>query len=301
MKSLTVGAALASLALGCASESPSETTGDAATADAATAAADVAPGIGDGGAASDAAVKAPPDQGAIEDAPPPSTADLPRCGPGPYQLVKLGARNLMAPANQRELAGARISLAHCPGVEVLTGADGKAQINVTAGAATWIRFDAKGFVPWLCGEMKIAHALGTQGLTASMLSESIVPSVLTSYGRDRPLIYVQVQAGRATAAEGCRARDGVTITVKNHPEAVVLYRQVGSMAPYLPGPATTAEGAALVTGLLSPVGAVEVLATKNGCTYVGAYGDANSAELVPIMSAPLQDGAITYQVFNPMR
>jgi hypothetical protein len=251
------------------------------------------PSAGDAATAASDAVR--------EEAPLAPATEVPRCGPGPYQLVKLSARNLMAPSSQRELAGVRITLERCSGVEVLTNADGKADVNVSQGAETWIRFEAPGFVPWLCGELRAGPALATQGLVASMLSEAIAPSFLTSYKPDKPLIYVQVQPGRSDGPAACRTRDNVVITVKDHPEAVVLYREVGSNAPYLKGAWTTTEGSVIVSGLPASLGSVEIVATKKGCTYVSAYGDANSPSLVPITKVPLQDGALTYHTFNPVR
>jgi hypothetical protein len=224
-----------------------------------------------------------------------------RCGAGPFQLVKLGARNPMAPPDQRNLADVRISFEHCPGVAVITGADGKAQVNLTLGVDTWIRFEAPGFVPWLCGELETSAALGAQEMVANMLSDEVVPTFLTSYKPDQPLVYVQVQAGRTDAPTACHTRENVVITVKDHPEAVVLYRQVGSNAPYTKGLWTTKEGVAIVSGLPASLTSVELIATKKGCNYVASYGDANSPSLVPIANAPLQKGALTYQVFNPAR
>jgi hypothetical protein len=302
MKSFVVpGALLALVSLACSSATspgePSDEHTDAARAPMpatdAMAIADAGPPASDAGAPTGDAIAA--------DSPPPPAANVARCGAGPYQLVKLAARNPMAAADQRNLAGVRITFEHCPGISVVTGGDGKAQVNLTVGIDTWIRFDADGFVPWLCGELRTSAALGAQEMTANMLGEELISSFLTSYKPDQPLIYVQVQAGRTDAPTACRTRDNVVITVKDHPEATILYRQEGSNAPYTKGAWTTKEGVAIVGGLPATLGSVEIVTLKKGCTYVASYGDANAPGLVPISSAPLQQGALTYQVFNPQR
>src|SRR4051812_28982568 len=170
MKSFaSAGLLLACLGLACAGEiAPEEGGGVQDVADAA--AGDTAPTADAAAPPSDAGARGASDAGP-DQAAPPSAPNAPRCGPAPYQLVKLGARNQMAPASQRNLAGVRITLEACPEVAVLTDADGKALVNVTKDVTTWIRFDAPGFVPWLCGEMKASAELGAQELVASMLSD----------------------------------------------------------------------------------------------------------------------------------
>jgi hypothetical protein len=287
-----LGVALA--CIGCGGSSAPESSPDVALpaadagADGAVAAADAAPSLdavtADAAPAVDAA---------------PSTA--PRCGPAPYHLVRLGARNLMAPANERALAGVKITFKHCPGLAVVTDAAGKAEVNLTQGAETWFRFDADAFLPWVCGEMAIQAPSVGQGVVAAMLPAALASGLLPGYEADRPLVYAHVQAGRSADPEPCRAPDGVAITVKDHPEAKVLYRNVGSMATFAPGDATTTEGVALITGLGPGVASVQLQATKPGCAYAPAYGDANTALLLPILRAPLFDGALSYQVINPVR
>src|SRR4051794_9702165 len=130
MKSLWfAGAALVMFGLGCASGSPSGPGVDDADVDAS---ADAAPTT-----TRDAA---PAADAARADVVPPPAADIAKCGAPPYTLVKLSARNPMAPSDERNLEGVGITLQHCPGIELLTDADGKAQVNVTEGAETWIRF-----------------------------------------------------------------------------------------------------------------------------------------------------------------
>jgi hypothetical protein len=224
------------------------------------------------------------------------------CGKPPYSVLRLAARNLMAPADQRELGNVKITLGLCPGVQTLTQADGKAQINLTEGAETWIRFEATGFLPCLFGEFAVSASASTPVLSATMIPDAAAPGLLPGYRADRPLIYVQVQAGRSTAPDACRARDGVALAVKDHPEAMVLYRGIGSNAAYVSGKATTTEGTAIIVGLIAATtGSVQVQATKSGCTYTAAYGDANSAALLPILRTPLAKGALTYLSINPMR
>jgi hypothetical protein len=151
------------------------------------------------------------------------------------------------------------------------------------------------------GEMPIGASLPGSGVVATLVPKSLASTVTPGYQADSPLVFVQVQAGRATASEACRAREGVVLAVKDHPEATVLYRATGSNGSYQKGLGTSAEGVAIVTGLPADASPVELMAQKMGCNYTVSYGDANSATLVPILRTPLSPGVITYQSINPNR
>ena len=76
-------------------------------------------------------------------------ANLPRCGPPPYQAVTLRARDIQAQPG-REPAGVVITFKQCPDQKFTTGPDGQAVVLVTRGAETWICFQAAG-IPALDG------------------------------------------------------------------------------------------------------------------------------------------------------
>jgi hypothetical protein len=231
---------------------------------------------------------------------PAAEQNLPRCGPPPYYPVTLRARDIQGQPG-REQAGVVITFKHCPGEKFMTGEDGRALVLVTIGAETWICFQAPGYLPWMVGEMPIGAGLPATGVVATLVPRSLATTVTPGYQADSPLVFVQVQAGRATATEACRARDGVVLAVKGHPEATVMYRATGSNGSYQKGFGTSAEGVAIVTGLPADASPVELVAQKAGCNYNVSYGDANSATLVPILRTPLSPGVITYQSINPNR
>jgi hypothetical protein len=222
----------------------------------------------------------------------------PHCGLPPYQAVRLGARDVMAP--KADLAGVQVTLKHCPGQTFPVSGDGQI-LWVSAGAETWIRFDAPGFIPWVEGELRIPDAFPAPYIDATMMPRGVADIVMPVWKPDAPTIYVEVRTGRSSADEACRSPAGVALTVKDYPSAVVLYRNKGASADYGDGPGTSAEGVAVITGLPVGLASVELAASKPGCLYLPAFGDANSPELLPIVRAPLFTGAITHQVINPAR
>lgn len=225
-----------------------------------------------------------------------------RCGAPPYQAIRLGARDVMAQGSQPDLASVTITLKHCPQQSFVLGPTGDAaNLLVTAGVETWIRFDATGYVPWVAGEVLIADGGRTPlAIDAMMMPRAFVDLAVPAFLPDAPVVFVQVRAGRADASPECRSPAGVTLSVKNHPRASILYRAPGATGDYRGGQSTSEEGVALITNLpAEPF--VEIVASKPGCIYQMAYGDASSSELLPILRAPLFAGAITHQVINPLR
>ncbi len=248
---------------------------------------------------------APSDAGAPEDASPatgapPAELALPRCGPPPYQPLVVRARDIQA-ATGREQPGVTVTLKHCPGQTFVTGPEGRITILVTVGAETWVGFQAPGYLPWMIGEFAVGPAVPTAGLVATLVPKSLASTVVPGYQADSPMLFVQVQAGRTSANEPCRARDGVVLGVEGHPNVTVMYRASGSNGSYQKAVGTSAEGVAIVTGLPADTGSVDLLATKMGCSYMLSYGDANSPALLPILRTPLAPGVITHQSVNPVR
>jgi hypothetical protein len=238
-------------------------------------------------------------QGAPVQGEPPAEINLPRCGPPPYQAVTLRARDIQAPAG-KEPAGVAITLKLCPDQKFTIGEDGQAVVLVTIGAETWICFQAPGYLPWMVGEMAVSDAL-PGNIVGTLVPRSLASTVTPGYQPESPLVLVEVQAGRATGAEACRAREGVVLAVKDHPGATVLYRAMGSNGSYQRTAGTSPEGVAIVTGLPANAGPVELVAQKTGCSYTLSYGDVNSPALVPIVRTPLSPGVITFQTINPAR
>lgn len=231
----------------------------------------------------------------------PQTAEALRCGPPPHQPMWLSARDIMGPPAARDLAEVYLTFKHCPESRFVTGADGRVLVMVSRTANTWVRFEKQGYLPWMIGEVAVTDGLPLAPLTATMVPEQVGAVVVPAYKATDPLIYVQVQLGRADAPEACRSREGVVFSVKGHPEAQVSYRAAGSNAGYVRSSATTIEGVAIISGLAATAGPVEIVAVKPGCNYLVAYGDVNSPSLLPIVRTPLAAGAITHQVINPVR
>jgi hypothetical protein len=153
----------------------------------------------------------------------------------------------------------------------------------------------------MIGEFAVGPAVPVAGLVATLVPKTLASTVVPGYQADSPMVFVQVQAGRASASEPCRARDGVVLAVEGQPNATVLYRATGSNGSYQKTVGTSAEGVAIVTGLAAETTTVDLVARKTGCSYTLSYGDANSPTLLPILRTPLAPGVITHQSVNPDR
>jgi hypothetical protein len=243
---------------------------------------------------------APPTEAADAGADPSADPGIPRCGPAPYQMVRLGARDMMGASEVAHLAGVAIMLSHCPDSRFVTGADGRLMMLVTRNARTWISFHSPGHVPWMMGELVLDETFPPVPLMATMIPTKLAAAVVPGLRPDAALVYVEVQMGPATGPIACRSPEGVTLGVKDAPQATVLYRASGSNAGYAPAAMTSDEGVAMIVGL-PPDGTVELTASKPGCTYQLAYGNVNTRQLTPIARTPLAAGTITHQVFNPVR
>jgi hypothetical protein len=243
---------------------------------------------------------AAPDAGSNNDASAskPGAAEM-QCGAPPHQVIKLGARDIMDPEKRGEIPGVTVSFKHCPEQSFVLKRNA-AVVHVSAGAETWIRFDAPGYLPWVEGEMRIPDGGEPPQLDATMVPLAFVESVVPAWRPDVPLVYVDVRVGRTGAVDACRSAAGVTLAVKDHPQALVLYRGKGANPGYLNVPGTTDEGVAVIANLPAQA-SVELLASKPGCQYQTALGDANSESLLPLVRAPLFPGALTHQIVNPVR
>ncbi|HEY0710461.1 MAG TPA: hypothetical protein VGG33_26895, partial [Polyangia bacterium] len=165
-----------------------------------------------------------------------------RCGEPPDQVIKLGARDIMDPDKRSEIPGVTVTFKHCP-ERTFALKRNAVSVPVTAGAETWIRFDAPGYLPWVEGELRIPSDKPPQ-LEATMVPLAFVQSVVPAWQPDVPLVYVDVRMGRTGAVDACRSAAGVTLAVKDHPQALVLYRGKGANPDYLNAAGTSEEGVA---------------------------------------------------------
>ena len=225
--------------------------------------------------------------------------DEPACGQAPHVPITVEADDLMGEGEERKLAAVGVTFGLCASKTFFTGPQGSITVWLTRGAATWIRFDHEEYVSWLIGEVTVADAFPT--LTASMVPNALVDAVVPGFTEDRAVVLLQVQPGSSTAPEACRTPEGVKVTVLDQPAAKVLYRAAGASGSYEAARAvTSAEGVAVIRDLLPGATTAEIAASKPGCEYRAAYGDANSLLPIPIVRTPLFPGAITYLVLNPV-
>lgn len=153
-------------------------------------------------------------------------------------------------------------------------APNRTMIDFSDGVAVWIRGDVTaGYAPFYLAELKpiagFTEDIGTVIWDTTSLTglQTLVPSYDPS---TMSLISVGTYLSKTGTTAPCNANDGVTYSVTNHPEAVVLYGDLknGHLAT---GTATGADGGAYI--ILTPASALEyvsVVGVKAGCTVRNA-------------------------------
>jgi hypothetical protein len=253
------------LLAGCSSSSTAQISPGAADATADAAQTDAADDAADGG-------------------PTGPTANI-TCGAAPYVNVGIVVRRIATTGGQgTPVEGANVEASICPGTVATTGADGVVTAKITQGVPFVPRLSAPNYLTTLITEMKLdADKAGIDALLPPSLFSVIIPG----FGPQVAAAVVGVSADSKDAGT-CGAIDGVTITVDNHPEAVVTYYTTDAIPKATTGTVTTASGRAAITGL-PPGGPYTLTATKSGCSvdfarspYTGRITlEAGAATLVP--------------------
>lgn len=186
------------------------------------------------------------------------------CGPGPYSTFEMQVigQTIAELSKEQPLLPINVSMSACPEVKGVTDVEGYAILKTTIGQPNSIRLDAPGWLPTRWQETT-PQAWGGEPTVTLMAKAS--EKELPGYAADKGVILVDVAGASAGT---CFAKDGVTISVKDHPEAVVTYH--AASAPYAAvkdATATTPSGLVSIAGI-APGTKVAIVGAKTGCDVV---------------------------------
>ncbi len=224
-----------------------------------------------GDAGSDDAAVVDPDGGGV----------LPTsCGNGPYVTVGIVVSGvaLMPPAPL--VGGAVLTSPLCPGVSLMSAADGTMTGRIAQNVPFYGRVEAKSYANTLTPEQLFTVDTPDVALT---LPPAILTALIPTYSPTTTTIFLNMFQDGGHGA--CNKVDGTTFDVPGHPEAVVTYYSADSVPVATTDTATTAGGKATITGL-APGEPVAVLGHKAGCTVTLIKDSATGR-------SPLEAGWIT--------
>jgi hypothetical protein len=207
------------------------------------------------------------------------------CGPGPY--VEATGRVVSYATPTVGIEGAALTSDDCPNLKLVSDADGRFAGKVTKGMKYRVRAEADGYLPLRTGEQVLAADFdgGAPLLPGSMAS------LLPHWSTDAPTLVVAVVVPEIVdAGAPCGSRAGISISVKNHPEAVVTYFS-GTLLPKA-DPALTATGplGLAEVSALSPTTAasqIELEVVAPGC-------DISFTSYPHTGKFPLENGVLTF-------
>lgn len=189
---------------------------------------------------------------------------LPSCGPAPWVL-------LAGHTTTRETTGAagtpiadvNVSLSACPGVTAKSDTTGLWQAWVSLNMPSGRRFEKDGFFVTLSSEQAWPQDYDKVDLAIREKTTwtSLMPGVDATHG------YVLVGINAPKTGD-CIGADGVTIAVKDHPDAKVRYVDGEPPKEVAGGTATTKRGLAYISGL-KPGDLLkgQITGAREGCTY----------------------------------
>jgi hypothetical protein len=197
----------------------------------------------------------------------------PSCGPGPYvemtgQVKKRTIDYLSAP-----LPGATVTWSNCPGVTATTRSDGSFGVMMTKDAPFSLTIAKAGVIPLRLGELSLSSPADGVLNVRDDAWRTYEPG-----WNDAAVSLVVAIEPRGTGP--CATSDGVSVTVKNHPEAVAHYLDT-SVPPVevANGTATTTRGYVELTGL--PAGTYEFdVTTSKACKLSAALNYTGSLHAV---------------------
>ncbi len=217
-----------------------------------------------------------------------------RCGAEPYVLAKI----LITTTVREPLAGITFTSPMCPGVSQVSGDDGLIEGYVTKSVPFYARFDGDGYAALLSSEQKYK---GDNSLTVPMLPRFIT-GVLPDYDSKRGAILISLPKNPKVPAP-CTETDGVRITVKDRPDARILYFAEGVIPTVMEGAKETSKAGLVAVLDLDAGQMVTITGKKKGCTVsfteLGATGRAPlEAERITLMAGavlpppPPPDGGV---------
>lgn len=201
--------------------------------------------------------------------------DGPKCGAGPFVTMTGGVfQRHASDYSVASVDGATATFSNCAGVTATTRADGTFAVQMTTGATFDLTLTKSGFIPLRFAEMNA----GTTRLSGilSMRADDWKP-LQPGWSDSGVSLFVTVEPrGKGP----CASADGVSFTVKDHPEAVAHYLDLSIPPAESAGATATIRGYAELTGLTA--GRYEIVATTNKACKVsttrgGLTGSINAA------------------------
>jgi len=196
---------------------------------------------------------------------------IPSCGSPPH--IKLGGtvttRELDG-STGTPLAGVDIAWSGCPGTTVKTATDGTWQAYFTQDMPTDQRYTLAGYItvdtieaPWPFSYPTLNNAMRNKTVWAT-------PELMPGFDDTHGFVSMGIGAPKTGA---CSALDGITFTVKGHPDAKIVYTN-GEPPKAVAGATSTAKrGSAYISGLVpGTFSAADITAAKTGCTLTPAQG-----------------------------
>jgi len=186
------------------------------------------------------------------------------CGTGPwatYELQTIG-QTIGELSKEQPMLPINVSMSACPEVKGVTDGEGYAILKLPIGKPNSLRFDAAGWLPTRWHELT-PEAWSSEPTFTIMATDSA--KELPGFAADKGVILVDIAA---SSAGTCFSNDGVAITVKDHPEAVVTYHAASSpFAPVKDATGTTPSGLVSIAGLATGT-KVTLVGTKKDCEVV---------------------------------
>ncbi len=182
---------------------------------------------------------------------------LPKCGNAPWVVVQ-GLIQIQDPAGIKPAAGAKMT-ASCSSESITLGADGRYAIAMQKDLVAHVKLEAMGAITAILGDFKVT--------TDSVINLTMLPAIFKAFidgWKDgEPAVFILVDPKAMTGV--CSTKDGVSLTLKDQPNASVKYFAEGTL-PQIDPAATmsTKAGYIAVTGATGTH--VEFTATKAGCT-----------------------------------
>jgi hypothetical protein len=178
----------------------------------------------------------------------------PTCGPGPYvTFTGEVLRRSSVDYSVSPVMGATTSFSNCPGVSATTRADGTFALQMTKDVPMTLSITKTGFIGY-----RLAELTATGRSWGSLRIRGDEWKALEPGWNDAGVsLYVAIEPSGTGA---CAAPDGVTVAVKDHPEAVAHYLDPSTPPVEVGGAtATTTRGYVVFTGL--PAGRYQFQAT----------------------------------------
>jgi hypothetical protein len=182
----------------------------------------------------------------------------PTCGNAPY-VTWTGKVSFNDGASEKPAAGATMTSPACS--EKLTiGADGTFRLNIQKGLTSLSKLEKEGSLKMIVGEWSgDSDRTDVNLVLLPALFAGLIPDWDPS---TKPAVIMRVRPA-AGATGACADQSGVSISVKDQPDAKVSYYSEASIPTAISATATTKSGIASITNVTGTF--IEIVGVKAGC------------------------------------